>query len=190
MYKIWSSALDGCSCSLCAKLEGSAVLLDEPFEVAGRSVMAPPLHDGCRCVLAYEESPAPAALRDLDAYCRFASVAKTSADFFAAVNGYHAAVFFLRRLAGHSAAELEAAGLSPDHQLSGELASLVADQDAFVNGAIRRAYDRVVLDASGLKTERGRRSRVDQLLQLILSSQMLSPANYQYLRSVFEGVAV
>lgn len=190
MYKIWSSVLDGCSCSLCAKLEGSAALLDEPFEVAGRSVMAPPLHDGCRCALSYEESPAPAALRDLDAYCRFASVAKTSADFFAAVNGYHAAVFFLRRLAGRSPAELEAAGLSPDHQLSGELASLVADQDAFVNSAIRRAYDRVALDASGLKTERGRRSRVDQLLQLILSSQMLSPANYQYLRSVFEGVAV
>ena len=189
-YKIWSSAADGCSCSLCMKLEGTALPAGEPFVIAGRSVQAPPLHEGCRCALAYEDRLAPAPTRDLDAYCRFASIAKSSDDFFAAVNSYHAAVFFLRRLAGRSTAELESAGLSSSHLCSAELSSLVANQDDFVNEAILRAYNRVVVDASCLKTERGRRARVDQFVQLILSSQLLSPVNYQYLRSVFDGVTV
>lgn len=190
MYKIWSSVLDGCSCSLCAKLDGSAVPLDEPFVVSGRSVLAPPLHEGCRCSLEYSERPAPAPMRDLDAYCRFAEIAKGSDDFFAAVNGYHAAVFFLRRLSGYSDAELDAAGISPSRSLSGELAAMIACQDAVVDAAIDRAHGRVVADAASLKTEKGRAARADQLLQLILSSQMLSPENYQHLRVVFEGVSV
>ncbi len=189
-YKIWSSCMDGCSCSLCAKLEGTALPLDEPFIIAGRSVQAPPLHVGCRCALMYHEKPTPAPVRAFEAFISFLSIANESVDFFAAVNGYHAALFFLRRLSSCPDAELGAAGLKTSRSFEDELASLIANRDAIFNGAIARAYDRVVRDAASLKTEKGRRARVDRLLQLIASSQELSPANLQFIRSISEGVPV
>lgn len=189
-YKVWSSSMDGCSCSLCAKLEGVALPLDEPFVVAGRSVQAPPLHNGCRCSLLYMEKPAPASVRAFEAFISFLSIANESDDFFAAVNGYHAAEFFLRRLSEFPDSELGAAGLKSSRAFADDLASLVAGRDAAFNDAIRRAYERVAHDAASLKTERGRRARLDRLLQLIASSQELSPANYEYLRSLSEEVAV
>jgi len=189
-YKIWSSCMDGCSCSLCSKLEGTALPLSESFAIAGRSVQAPPLHNGCRCSLLYLEKPAPAPVRAFDSFISFLSIANESVDFFAAVNGYHAAVFFLRRLSDFSDAELESAGLKGRRALADDLASLVAGRDALFNSAIQRAYDRVSHDAASLKTEKGRRARVDRLLQLIASSQELSPANLQFIRSISEEVRV
>jgi len=189
-YKIWSSSMDGCSCSLCSKLEGAVLPIGDPFVIAGRSVQAPPLHNGCRCSLLYLEKPAPAPVRAFEAFISFLSIANESADFFAAVNGYHAAVFFLRRLSEFPDAELEVAGLKRRRELTDELASLVAGRDALFNGAIQRAYDRVYRDAASLKTEKGRRARVDRLLQLIASSQELSSVNFQFMRSIFEGVPV
>lgn len=141
MVKVWSSAMDGCGCSLCARLEGTAVPLNEPFVITGRSVQEPPLHDGCRCALIYDESPKPASFRDFEAFRCFAGLANDSEDFFAAMSGYHAAVFFLRRLAERSDAELEAAGLAVRRSLSSDLASLVANRDGVVNGAILRSFD-------------------------------------------------
>ena len=189
-YKIWSSSMDGCSCSLCSKLEGAALPIGDPFVIAGRSVQTPPLHNGCRCSLLYLEKPAPAPVRAFESFISFLSIANESADFFAAVNGYHAAVFFLRRLSDFSDADLESAGLKGSRELAGDLASLVAGRDAIFNGAIARAYDRVSRDAASLKTEKGRRARVDRLLQLIASSQELSPVNFQFLHSISEGVLV
>lgn len=189
-YKIWSSCMDSYSCSLCAKLEGTALPIDDPFVIAGRSVQAPPLHNGCRCSLMYQEKPAPPPVRAFEAFISFLSITNESVDFFAAVNGYHAAVFFLRRLSGYPDAELEAAGLKTSRLFEDELASLVANRDAIFNGAIARAYDRVSHDAASLKTEKGRRARVDRLLQLIASSQELSLVNLEYLRSISEGVPV
>ncbi len=189
-YKIWSSSMDGCSCSLCSKLEGAALPIGDPFVIAGRSVQAPPLHNGCRCSLMYQEVPAPAPVRAFEAFISFLSIANESADFFAAVNGYHAAVFFLRRLSDFSDAELKSAGLKARRELAGDLASLVASRDAIFNGAIVRAYDRVSCDAASLKTEKGRLARVGRLLQLIASSQELSPINFQFLRSISERVLV
>ena len=189
-YKVWSSCMDGCSCSLCAKLEGAALPIDDPFVIAGRSVQAPPLHNGCRCSLMYQEKPAPAPMRAFEAFISFLSIANESDDFFAAVSGYQAAVFFLHRLLDFSDAELGSAGLKGRRELADDLAALVANRDAIFNGAIVRAHDRVSHDAASLKTERGRRARVDRLLQLITSSQELSPANLQFIRSISEGVPI
>jgi len=182
--------MDGCSCSLCAKLEGVALPLDEPFVIAGRSVQAPPLHNGCRCSLLYMEKPAPAPVRVFEAFISFLSIANESDDFFAAVNGYHAAEFFLRHLSEFQDGELWAADLKSSRAFADELASLVAGRDDAFNAAIKRAYDRVLRDAASLKTERGRRARLDRLLQLIASSQELSAANFEYVRSLSEEVAV
>ena len=164
--------------------------IDDPFVIAGRSVQAPPLHNGCRCSLMYQEKPAPAPMRAFEAFISFLSIANESDDFFAAVNGHHTAVFFLRRLSDFLDAELQAAGLKTSRAFTDELASLVANRDAIFNGAIVRAHDRVSHDAASLKTERGRRARVDRLLQLITSSQELSPANLQFIRSISEGVPI
>lgn len=189
-YKVWSSSLDGCGCSLCARLEGTALPLNEPFVIAGRSVQAPPLHEECRCVLLYEENLKPAPYRDLEAFRSFAELANGSGDFIAAVNGYHSAVFFLERLSACSDAELSAAGLSASGSLKAKLQELLRNKDGVINGAIKRAHDRVVRDASELKTERGRRARMERSLQLILSSQELSAENYRFLRSVYEDEGV
>jgi hypothetical protein len=187
IYKIWSSALDGCDCSLCAKLEGTALPADDSFVVAGGSVQAPPLHEGCRCAVMYKDDRdlAPAPIRDLEAFRAFAAVANESVLFSASVNAYHASVFFLRRLSEYPDAELVAAGLSASAFLKDKYRELVANQDGVINGAILRAYKREVQDAAVLKTERGRKARLDLLLQLILSSQYLSPVNYEYLQKVF-----
>lgn len=188
-YKIWSSSLDGCSCSLCAKLEGTAVKYNEPFKIAGHSIMEPPLHDGCRCAVLYEENPKPQLRRDYDTFLSFAGIANDSDIFDLVVNSYFAALYFLQHLVDASPTELKAAGLSVEDgaSLHNQMINIQNHQDQIFNAAIKRAYDRELKEAQSLKTERGRKVRMDRLLQGIIGTQALSPANYEYLRDLFEG---
>ena len=188
-YKIWSSSLDGSSCSLCAKLEGTAVKINEPFKVAGHSVMEPPLHDGCRCAVLYEKDPESQLRRDYDTFLSFARIANDSDIFDSVVNSYFSAIFFLQRLVSSSPAELKAAGLSVDNgaSLYNQMINIQNHQDQIFNSAIKRAYDREQAQAQSLKTERGRKVRMDRLIQDIIGTQALSQANYEYLRELSEG---
>lgn len=189
-YKIWSSCMDGCSCSLCSTLEGAALPVDESFFVAGRYVSAPPLHEGCRCSLLFVGDVAPAPVRDLEAFCAFSSITNESADFYTAINGFNSAVFFMRRLAAYPDSELAAAGLKSSGAFRSDLNDLIGSRDALVGEAIRRAYGRVLREAASLKTERGKRARLNRFAQLLRSSHELSPADDQLLASLIGEVSV
>jgi len=185
-YKVWSSGLDGCSCSLCAKLEGKAVKRNEPFVIAGRSVMEPPLHDDCRCALLYEEKPKPQLRRDYETFLSYASLANDSVIFSSAVNGYFAALYFLQKLTDASPYELKTAGLSVGNgaSLKAQMANIKNHQDQIFNAAIKRAYDREWHEVQSLKTERGREARMERFIQGIIATQALSPANHEFLREL------
>lgn len=185
-YKVWSSSLDGFSCSLCAKLEGMTVRHDKPFIIAGHSVMAPPLHDGCRCAVLYEKSPKPQLRRDYETFLSYAQIANDSDVFSAVVNSYFAALYFLERLADASPSDLKMARLSVEGgtSLRQQLRNIQNHQDEIFNAAIKRAYDRECHEAQSLKTERGRNARMERFLQGIIATQALSPANHEYLREL------
>jgi len=187
--KIWSTALDGGSCSLCAKLQWTAVKHSQPFVFAGRSVMTPPLHDGCRCAIFYEENPKPQLRRDYDTFMSFAAIANDSDMFSAVVNSYFAALYFLQNLVDASPADLRAAGLSIESgaSLRSQMDNIKNHQDDIFNAAIKRDYDRTWSDAQSLKTERGKKTRMDAFLQSVLSSQVLSDANQEYLYCLMKG---
>lgn len=190
-YKMWSSSLDGCSCSLCAKLEGTAVKNNESFEIAGRSVMEPPLHDGCRCALLWvEESKLqPRLVRVHNAFVDYSKAASLSIDFQRFVSCFFAATYFMEQLAAASCEDLAAAGM-PQNEFSNfadQLRAIQSRRDEIFNAAIKRAYNREMKEVQLLKTERGRKVRMDRLIQVITETQALSPANYEYLRDLFEG---
>ena len=187
-YKVWSSSLDGFSCSLCAKLEGMAVRYDEPFIVAGRSVMAPPLHEGCRCTVLYERNPGPQLRRDYETFLSYAQTANDSDVFGAVVNSYFAALYFLKHLVDASPYDLKAAGLSIENgaSLRDQMRNIQNHRDEIFNAAIKRAYDREWHEAQSLKTEQGRKARMERFFQGIIATQALSPANYEYLRELYK----
>lgn len=58
----WLGTLDANSCIVCAALDGASWDLDgQPLDGGSLPLQAPPLHDGCRCVL----SPIPKTFRDI-----------------------------------------------------------------------------------------------------------------------------
>ncbi|MDR1630042.1 MAG: hypothetical protein LBS36_07520 [Oscillospiraceae bacterium] len=168
-------------------MEGTAVPVGAFFIINGRSVQGPPLHEDCRCGLVYEENPAPAPARDFEAFNLFYQISVSSEDFISSVNGYHTAVFFLQRLSSYSEPALCSAGMAPRSTLQSKLLTLMADQDNIINAAIKRVYDSVMREAKSLKTEKGKQTRLNRTLQLILYSQVLSPKNYEYLKIIFDS---
>lgn len=188
-YKVWSSSVDGCSCSLCSKLEGTAVRLDEPFTVAGRIVQEPPLHDGCRCeVLLVDGSVLePRLARVYNAFIKFSNAASGSVIFSSFASCFFAAEYFLGQLASAPGADLVAAGMA-GNDFEAQFRDLQLCRDQLFNAAIKRAFDYERESSRLLKTERGRRARMDRWLQVVVASQDLTPANYEYLKELFSNV--
>jgi len=186
MFKVWSSSVDGCTCSLCAKLEGTAVKIDEVFHIAGHSVLDPPLHDDCRCTVAWvdESFLEHRLVRIYKAFVNFSNAASSSFVFQQFVNCFFAAEYFLEQLASATAADLASAGLA-QNDFKSQLRDIRSRRDQLFNAALKRAYDHAWEDASKLKTKRGRKNRMELWLQGVLSSQVLSPANYEYLKELF-----
>ena len=188
-YKVWTSSADGCSCSLCSKLEGTAVKYNEPFEIAGRSVMEPPLHDKCRCSVLWVEKSLlePDLVRLYNAFVIFSSAASSSVSFQSFISCFFAAEYFLGKLASAPAGDLVAAGLA-GNDFKAQSLDLRLRRDQLFNDAIKRSFDHEWESAKLLKTERGRRARMDQWVQLVVSTQALAPANYEYLKELFSNV--
>ncbi len=114
MFKVWSSSADDCTCSLCAKLDGTAVNIDEVFEIAGCSVMDPPLHDGCRCTVSWvdESFLEHRLVRAYKSFVKFSNAASTSRVFQQFVACFFAAEYFLEQLASASCVDLASARLA------------------------------------------------------------------------------
>ena len=205
MFKVWSSSADDCTCSLCAKLEGTAVRIDEVFEIAGHSVLEPPLHDGCRCAVAWvdESFLEHRLVRVYEAFEKFSNAASSSLVFQQFITCFFAAEYFLEQLASASDADLALAGLAQLEQLASasdadlalaglaqndfkaQLRDIRSRRDQIFNAALKRAYDHAWEEASQLKTERGRKNRMELWLQGVLASQALSPVNREYLKELF-----
>jgi hypothetical protein len=187
-YKVWSSSTDGC-CSLCSELEGAAVKLDEPFEVAGRVVQEPPLHDGCRCeVLVVHESILEHRLIRLHkAFIKFSNAASGSVLFQSFISCFFAAEYFLGQLASAPGADLVAASLS-GNDLESQLRDLQLRRDQLFNAAIKRAFAHEWESARLANDEHARRAHMDRWFQLVVSTQALAPANYEYLKELFSNV--
>ena len=186
MFKVWSSSADDCTCSLCAKLEGTAVRIDEVFEIAGHSVLEPPLHDGCRCAVAWvdESFLEHRLVRVYEAFEKFSNAASSSLVFQQFITCFFAAEYFLEQLASASNADLALAGLA-QNDFKAQLRDIRSRRDQIFNAALKRAYDHAWEEASQLKTERGRKNRMELWLQGVLASRALSPANYEYLKELF-----
>jgi hypothetical protein len=186
MFKVWSSSADDCTCSLCAKLEGTAVRIDEVFEIAGHSVLEPPLHDGCRCAVAWvdESFLEHRLVRVYEAFEKFSNAASSSLVFQQFITCFFAAEYFLEQLASASDADLALAGLA-QNDFKAQLRDIRSRRDQIFNAALKRAYDHAWEEASQLKTERGRKNRMELWLQGVLASRALSPANYEYLKELF-----
>jgi len=186
MFKVWSSSADDCTCSLCAKLEGTAVRIDEVFEIAGHSVLEPPLHDGCRCAVAWvdESFLEHRLVRVYEAFEKFSNAASSSLVFQQFITCFFAAEYFLEQLASASDADLALAGLA-QNDFKAQLRDIRSRRDQIFNAALKRAYDHAWEEASQLKTERGRKNRMELWLQGVLASQALSPVNREYLKDLF-----
>jgi hypothetical protein len=101
-------------------------------------------------------------------------------------NSFFAALYFLEQLASASCDDLAAAGM-PQSELSdfsAQFHALQSRHDDIFNAAIKRAFDHEWKEAQDLKTELGRKNRMERLLQGIISSQALSSANYEYLKEL------
>ena len=188
-YKVWSSCMDGHSCPECVKLEGAAVPMNASFVVGNKHIKTPPLHDGCRCTLAYiEEGKLEHYLkRAYKSLMEFTNMANDSTDFHTSVSGYFGSVFFLEKIATAPASELRAAGLKVDlgHDLKKQLAVIKEHKDQIFNQAIKRSYDEAVAQASALKSKKGKQERLRALKTSILADvSVLSSSNIEFLNSL------
>jgi len=186
MFKVWSSSADDYTCSLCAKLEGTAVRIDEVFEIAGHSVLDPPLHDGCRCTISWvdESFLEHRLVRLYKAFVKFSNAASSSHVFQQFITCFFAAEYFLEKLASAPAADLVSAGLA-QNDFKAQLQDIRSRRDQLFNAALKRAYDHAWEDASKLKTEHERKNRMELWRQGVLASQALSPVNREYLKELF-----
>lgn len=186
MFKVWSSSADDCTCSLCAKLDGTAVKIDEVFEITGRSVMEPPLHDGCRCTVFWvdESFLEHRLVRTYNSFEKFSNAASASRIFQQFVACFFAAEYFLDQLASASDADLVSTGLV-QNDFKAQLQDIRSRRDQLFNAALKRAYDHAQGEALQFKTEHSRKNRMELWLQGVLASQVLSPVNLEYLKELF-----
>ncbi len=191
-HKVWSAVPDDRVCLRCALMEGSAALIKEPFYLNGKAVSDPPLHQGCRCVLLYEDPMffEPQLKRDYDALLSFSEQANNSTSFHGAVIGYYASVHFLQKLASASTRELRAAGLNlpKSRNLHTELSAVTENREKFLSQALIRAYNAVVADSQSLKTARGKANRITRFRDSILNDaeimQLLPPSVIDAVKSI------
>ena len=191
-FKVWTSAMDGYSCPECAKLEGAVAPMNGSFVVGKRTVNNPPLHDGCRCSLAFVDIKdlEPALKRYYNAFLEFSSLANDSSDFHAAVSGYFNSLFFLEKIAAASASELRDAGLllPVGYNLKEQLSVIRSHKDQIFNQAIKRAYDKTMSEVSSFKTEKRKRERLLRLKESILSdADSLSGSNIAFLNELISS---
>lgn len=126
-------------------------------------------------------------LRDYDAYIEFSNAASEASDFQSFVSSFFAAEHSLRRLAEAPVDDLVLAGLA-GLDFGAQLRDLQLRRDQLFNAAIKKAYDRELDISSHMSSERGRRACMDRWLQVIVASQSLAPANYEYLKELFSNV--
>ena len=113
-----------------------------------------------------------------------ASEAFVFSDF---VSSYFAAEHSLAQLAAAPEDDLAAADLLHS-DFKSQLVDLQLRRDRIFNIAIKRSFDYEWEFCQSLKTERGRRAQMDQWIQIVVASQALAPANYEYLKELFSQI--
>lgn len=188
-YKVWTTCMDGHSCSECVRLEGTAVPMNASFCVGNRYIKTPPLHKGCRCTLLYVEEDALEhdLRRAYNSFLAFSNMANDSIDVHAAVSGYFGSLYFLEKIISAPAKEFHSAGLRlpAGYDLKQQLSVIKEHKDQIFNQAIKRAYDDTVSKSSKLKTEKGKQERLQRLKSEILAEgSVLSSVNVEFLNAL------
>lgn len=108
-----------------------------------------------------------------------------SSNFSTVARRYEMLIGTLYDLMAYTPEELQRAGVRPEKPFKEYLDEILAKKDIIINQAIKRAFDDTVAKASELKTEKGRRSRLDKFREEVLNSGVLSENNIVYLESLF-----
>ena len=125
--------------------------------------------------------------REYDAYIELSNAASEASDFQSFVSNFFAAEYSLGRLAAAPGSDLVLAGLAgTDFEV--QLRDLQLRHDQLFNVAIKKSYDRELEISSLMSSDLGRRACMDRWLQVVVASQALAPANYEYLKELFSNV--
>lgn len=108
-----------------------------------------------------------------------------SCNFSTVARRYEMLIGTLYDLMAYTPEELQRAGVRPEKPFKAHLDEILAKKDIIINQAIKRAYDDTVAKASELKTEKGRRARLEKFREEVLTSGVLSENNIVYLESLF-----
>ena len=108
-----------------------------------------------------------------------------SCNFSTAARRYEMLIGTLYDLVAYTPVELQQAGVRPEKPFKEYLDEILEKKDIIINQAIKRAYDDTAVKAAKLKTEKGRRARLDKFKEEVLSSGVLSENNIIYLESLF-----
>jgi len=126
-------------------------------------------------------------MRDYDSYIKFSNAASEASDFQSFVSSFFAAEHSLGQLAAAPVSDLALAGLG-GLDFKAQYRDLQLRRDQLFNAAIKKAFDRELEISSLMSSERGRRACMDRWLQVVVASQSLAPANYEYLKELFSHV--
>ena len=190
MKKVWSVGSLERTCPDCLRLEGMALGMDEKFTSGDASVLYPPLHDGCRCVLKYIE---PDRLenysephRNMTLIEKCAAYIKNSSSVYEVYEKYTVLLEVMEKMLHDSKSPPDEESILFLSELPNKYNYLVEHKVETFNDAIERQYTLEVADASTLKTERGRRNRVKRFYESV-AELPLPEESIAYARALYEN---
>lgn len=171
MKKVWSVASLGRVCTDCLRLDGKALDMDEKFTSGDASVLYPPLHDGCRCVLKYIE---PDRLKGYSETHRNIALIKRCEEYIAnAIFVYdfwqkHTALLeAMERVLHDSTPPTDEESILFLSKLPERYHYLITHKIEMFNDTIDRQYAWELEDASKLKTEWGKQNRINRFFESV-----------------------
>lgn len=124
-------------------------------------------------------------LRKIEIMNDCVALVNDSCNFSTVSSRYNLLITTLSDLAVFTDEDLRAVGVEPSKPFRETLSEVQKKKDTIFNQAIKRAYDDTVVKAAELKTEKGRRARLDKFKEEVLNSGVLSENNIVYLESLF-----
>lgn len=169
MKKVWSVGSLERTCPDCLRLEGMALEMDEKFTSGDTSVLYPPLHEGCRCVLQYVE---PDRLKDYSEIQRNISLIKRCTEYlenntsvYEVYEKYTVLLETMEKVLHDSGSPSDEESVLFLSELPDKYNYLVTHKVETFNAAIDRQYRWEVSDALSLKTARGKTNRIKRFYE-------------------------
>lgn len=189
--KIWSTAGVANVCRDCLRLEGTMIDMDKKFKSGRKSVLIPPLHDGCRCVVMYESPDSKLvknyspAKRELELQTKCLEYLKNTSLIYDAIKKYFVLIESLDRLAKYSEDDLNKVKLSRK-AVKEMKANVINNKVNIFNGVIEREYQYQAKDVETLKTNRGKINRMKKLCDSLIDYPNLPYESVNYAKSLVD----